>query len=129
MDELTVRRYMTPSPLTIGRGTTIQAAMLKMRQENVRHLPIVDDGILTGLVSERELEIVAALPTIDPSHGSVELAMIPEPFQVDVETPLGKLAADMAEARIGSAVLTSDGEVVGIFTTVDALRALSDLLL
>lgn len=127
-DELTIRRYMTHAPSTIGRGATIQEALREMRHHHVRHFPVMDGAKLTGLVSERELEILAALPSIDPSHASVELAMIPDPFHVDVDAPLKNVAADMAEARVGSAVVMSKGEPIGIFTTVDALRALADVL-
>ena len=45
-------------------------------------------------------------------------------YSVGPETPLAKVAASMVRHRFGSAVIVERGRVVGMFTTVDALRAL-----
>jgi acetoin utilization protein AcuB len=53
--------------------------------------------------------------------------MAEEPYTVSPEEPLDVVAAIMADHKIGSAVIVDCGEVQGIFTTVDALRALLHL--
>ena len=59
---------------------------------------------------------------------TVAEAMSPEPYTVPPGAPIDAVAIDMARRKIGSAVVVNRGKVVGIFTTVDALRVLSGLL-
>ena len=58
----------------------------------------------------------------------VEEAMTEQPYTVEPETPLDQVARTMAEKKFGSAVVLQNHKVVGIFTTVDACQALSELL-
>jgi acetoin utilization protein AcuB len=44
------------------------------------------------------------------------------------DTPVDEVAREMADRRYGCAVVIEGGKVVGVFTTTDALRALSELL-
>ncbi len=120
-----VEQFMTPAPRSISRTQTIDVALRTMRELEIRHLPVLEGGRILGLVSERELEIVGGLASVDPQRTSLEQAMIADPFQVEHDVSLRKLAADMAEKKVGSAVVTRNGKLVGIFTTTDALKALS----
>jgi acetoin utilization protein AcuB len=52
---LTVERFMTRSPLTIGQDQPLAAAHRMMREHRVRHLPVLDGGMLVGVVSQRDL--------------------------------------------------------------------------
>ena len=53
--EARVRQWMTPSPVTIEPGTTIEDAARIMFDNNFRHLPVVKDGRALGIVSLRLL--------------------------------------------------------------------------
>jgi acetoin utilization protein AcuB len=55
-------------------------------------------------------------------------AMTEKPYSVSPDTPLDEVAHTMASEKFGSAVVVQNGHVVGVFTTVDACRALGDLL-
>lgn len=118
---------MTPNPRTITRGTTVRDAIREMETEHIRHLLVNDGPSLVGIVSRRELDLLSMVAAFDPDRTSVELAMTPEPFHVENATPVGTVARMMADAKVGAAVVTNDGQPVGIFTTIDALRALADL--
>jgi acetoin utilization protein AcuB len=120
-----IRNFMTPTPLTIGRAQTLAAAHILMRARRVRHLPVLDGGKLVGLVSQRDLHLVETLKDVDPTAVLVEEAMSEAPYTVGPGTPLAKVAETMVRRRYGSAVIVERGRVVGMFTTVDALRALS----
>ena len=124
MTRRTVRAFMTPSPVVIGHDQTLAYAHRVMREHEVRHLPVLDGGRLVGVVSQRDLHLVETLRDVDPERVTVEEAMTPEPFTVHPEAPLAEIARAMADHKYGSAVVVEDGKVVGIFTTVDALRAL-----
>ena len=121
----TVRDYMTPHPFTIGLQQTMERAHEMMREHRLRHLPVLDGGELVGIVTERDLHLIETLKDTNPREVTVEEAMTPEPWTVTPDTPIAQVAAEMAAQRYGAAIVVDDyGRVQGIFTTVDALRAL-----
>jgi acetoin utilization protein AcuB len=123
-----IHDYMTPTPHSIGHDQTLATAQKLMREHHIRHLPVLSGGKLRGLVSEREVKWIATLSTVDTSKVTVEDAMVEEPFAVDPETPLDEVATTMAREKYGAALVVKDGHVIGIFTSVDACRALVELL-
>ena len=122
-----VYKYMTPSPHSIGRDETLVVAHNIMRKNRIRHLPVLDGGVLVGLVSERDLLFIESLRDVDLAEVQVEDAMAVDPYFVNVDTPVREVAAMMIEHKYGSAIVVDHGHVVGIFTTIDALRAVLDL--
>jgi len=128
MPRQTVRKHMTLSPQVVSSAHTLAQAHQIMRERNIRHLPVVDDGRLVGVVSQRDLYLLETLKGVDPAEETVEEAMSPEPFSVSPDAPLEEVALAMAEHKYGSAVVVDQGVVVGLFTTVDALRALAAVL-
>jgi acetoin utilization protein AcuB len=128
MNQLTVRSYMTPHPRTIGRDQPLSVAHRMMRENHIRHLPVLSQSRLVGIVTDRDLRLIETLADVDPEEVKVEEAMADEPFTIRSDAPLEEVALEMARHKYGSAVVVDDGEVVGVFTTIDALRALQDLL-
>lgn len=124
----TVAEFMTPAPHTIGYNQTLTAAHRLMREHRIRHLPVLKGGKLVGLVSERDLHLVETLREVDPDRVTVEEAMSSEPFTVSPDTPVETAASIMADQKYGSAVVVDRDQVVGIFTTTDALRATVELV-
>lgn len=123
-----VQKYMSYAPHTIGQKQTLATAHDVMREHRIRHLPVLEGGRLVGIISERDLSLVEALKDVDPEQVVVEDAMSQSVYHVAPEAPLDEVAAEMAEHKYGSAVVMSNGKVVGMFTAVDALAALADLL-
>lgn len=123
-----VRKYMSESLHSIGVEQTLTAAHELMRQHAVRHLPVLHGGRLVGLLSLRDLHLVETLPDVDPDQVKIEDAMSADPYTVAPDADLKAVAAYMAEHKLGSAVVMDGNKVVGVFTTVDALRALKDAL-
>ena len=121
-----VYQYMTPSPHTVTPNTTVREALDTMATLGVRHLPVVEGGVLLGVLSDREVRAVALLPG-GPDSLKAEQAMAREPYFVQVDASVREVAAHMAVEKLGAAVVMDRGNVVGIFTTVDALRALVEL--
>lgn len=126
--KVTVRDYMTAGPYTIGSEQSLAKAHELMRENAVRHLPVLHAGRLAGMVSVRDLHLVETLKDVDPEAVSVEEAMTRDPFVVAPDALLADVARDMAEKKLGSAIVAEKGKVVGVLTTVDALRALADAL-
>lgn len=123
-----VQKYMTTSPHTIGKDQSLAHAHAILKEHRIRHLPVLDGGALVGMLTERDLALIESLSSVDPSGLKVEDAMTPQPFSVHPDSPLDQVAQEMAEKRYGSAVVVNNNKVVGIFTAVDAMSALADLL-
>jgi len=98
-----------------------------MRTHDVRHLPVLDAGKLVGVISDRDVQRFSRF--YDPDI-EVEDAMTDDVYTVIRDEPLDRVVELMAKRKVGSAVIVdSRGSVEGIFTTIDALRALRDALL
>ena len=122
-------RYMTRQPWTIRSDATMTQAHTLMRRHAIRHLPVLDGGALVGLVSERDLHLIETLPGSDPTVVTVEEAMTSDVYTVDPDAPIDVVVEHMAHRKQGSAIVVDrNGIIVGIFTTVDALQVLADVL-
>jgi acetoin utilization protein AcuB len=119
---------MTRCPITVGAEQPLAYAHAVMRKEQIRHLPVLHGGKLVGLVSLRDLHLIETLPGVEAAQVSVEDAMSSEVFTVSPDADLRTVAREMAKRKLGSAIVTTGNEVEGVFTTVDALRALDDAL-
>lgn len=127
MTKTTIRHYMTPSPQTIGAEQMLTAAIELMREQQIRHLPVLRGGRLVGILSERDVALISGLPAVNPAVIPVEDAMSDNVYTVHADTPLEEVAATMAANKYGSALVVGERDhVIGVFTTVDALHALAD---
>jgi acetoin utilization protein AcuB len=125
---LTIQDYMSRGVHTIGRDQPLSRAHAFMRDHGIRHLPVLEGGHLVGLISRYDLALVETLQEVDPTRVSVEEAMSREVYAVAPETPLVAVARTMANRKLGSAVIMDKEHVLGVFTAVDAARALAELL-
>jgi len=124
-----VDKYMTDVPHTIGAEQSIESAEKMMRLLNVRHLPVLSQGKLVGIVSDRDVKLYKGLVSESELSGAlVEHVYQPDPYTVSPSSPLDEVASAMAERKLGSAVVVDNGKLVGIFTAVDAMTALAELL-
>jgi acetoin utilization protein AcuB len=129
-----VRDWMTPDPITIDASATVAEAMHLLREKNVRRLPVVRDGKLVGLVTERML--LAFAPGKSTSldvwevhyllaKTPVTTAMNPTPHTVTPDTDLADCARLVHDRKLnGITVVDAKGALVGILTTTNALEAL-----
>lgn len=123
-----IKKWMSTSPETIERTATLAAAHKLMRANEIRHLPVVEDGKLCGIITERDLHLIETLKDVNPEEVKVEDAMISHPYHVSPDAPIDEVVAEMAEHKYGAAVVMQNNKVVGIFTTIDAMSALNELL-
>ena len=128
MSKHTIQRYMTVNPIVISSQRTLSEAHQTMREHGIRHLPVVDAGRLVGVVSQRDLYLLGTLHGVDATSETVEEAMTPEPYTVPPDASIEEVAREMAQHKYGSALVVDRGAVVGIFTSIDGLRALSSVL-
>jgi len=99
-----------------------------MRQNRIRHLPVLDGGKLVGIVSQRDLALIESLPDVDPADVPVEDAMVGDVYVVAPGTPLSDVVGEMARRKLGATVVAVGRRVVGVFTATDACSVLSRLM-
>lgn len=124
----TIQKFMSTSPHAIGQEQTLGVAKRVMSDHHIRHLPVLHGGRLVGVLSNRDIALIEGLAGVDADKVTVEEAMTSSVHSTSPDTPLNEVTKEMAERKYGCTVVVQSGKVVGIFTTVDACRALSELL-
>ncbi|MBK7857322.1 MAG: CBS domain-containing protein [Archangiaceae bacterium] len=118
---------MTTTPATIGVDQTIAAADALMAKHQIRHLPVLSGGALVGILSDRDVAIIKGLRDVDAQRVKVEEAMSAQPYTVEPEAPINEVAGEMARHKYGAVIVQQNRQVVGVLTTVDICRVLSEL--
>jgi acetoin utilization protein AcuB len=119
---------MTLSPHVAQPDTTLAAAHRTMHRLGIRHLPVLRDLRVVGIVTDRDLSVCELVPNAEPDRITVEEIMIRDVLAVPPEATVEDVAAQMRTRNCGSAVVVDHDRVVGIFTTSDALTALSEII-
>jgi len=130
----TVRRWMTPSPMTIEDTASIVEAIHKLKEKNVRRLPVMHGGKLVGVVTEKMLKDftpskATSLDTWEVHYllarTLVTAAMNPKPHKVSPDDGIADVAKLMEDRKLnGVLVVDAKGDLVGILTTTNCLEAL-----
>ena len=119
---------MTAPVHVVRPGDSLTVAREAMHAHGVRHLPVLDEQRLVGVVTLSDLYAAEAILQADPDATSVEQLMARELYAVPPETPLADVAEAMAERHVGSALVVEGETLVGLFTSTDACRALALVL-
>jgi len=121
---------MTPFPYHIDASATLAAAVSMMEEHDIRHLPVFDSGDIVGILSERDIERakIPGHPLREESELRVGDLCTQRPYFVDVSDPLDRVLDTLVEKRIGSALVLKEGDLVGVFTSVDACQLLARML-
>jgi acetoin utilization protein AcuB len=123
-----IKHFMTDAPHAIGHDQTLKLAHERMQQWRIRHLPVLDGGVLVGVLSERDFALLQAISPTSVEEATVEEAMSTEPYVVEPSASLESVTAHMAEHQSACAVVMDHHKVLGVFTPLDALGLLSSLL-
>lgn len=122
----TVQKFMSYDPVSLDADKAIVDAENLMRDLGIRHLPIVENGTVVGILSDRDIKlaksIVQAADAIQVRHICQN-----DVYCVEPNTPIDVVVDTMADHQYGSAVVVQNGKLVGIFTTVDACRTLAEI--
>ncbi len=134
MGKTKVRDWMTPNPITIDAEATIVEAIHLLKEKHIRRLPVMKNGKLVGIVTERML--LSFSPGRSSSLDTWELhyllartpvtdAMNRKPNTVTPDTDLADAAQLIHDRKLnGITVVNEQGDLVGILTTTNALEAL-----
>ena len=122
--------FMTPFPHSIDIDEPLAQARAMMREGHFRHLPVTRGGNMVGVVTDRDIKLLLGPDFGNPDEQELKVrdAYVDRPCVVLASTPLAAVARTMAEHHIGSAIVTKNDKLVGIFTVTDACRALAEVL-
>ena len=131
-----VREIMMGSPVTLKPDETLDLANDVIFLGRIRHIPIVEDGRLVGLLSERDM-MGAAATTIFGLKRKSKSALLKSVLIKDVmkrkvvtvkpDTTIKDVAHLMKEKKIGCVPVVDEGSLVGLVTTTDILRYVEGL--
>jgi acetoin utilization protein AcuB len=121
---------------------SIQHARELMERHRVNQLPVLLDGKLVGIVTDRDLRDAfpsvfdsplverkrPQVTTTDPRTVSVEMVMTAEATTVGAAASMADAARLMRKMRIGALPVVDGGRVVGMLTRSDVLEAFTDLV-
>jgi CBS domain-containing protein len=115
---------MTREVVVVSPSVTVAAASRMMERRHIRHLPVVTDGRVIGILSDRDILRSAAGGEPDTTCG---VAMTPAPITCRTNTPVGRVAELMLTHKIDSIPVVDDvGALVGLVTSSDLLSLLVD---
>jgi len=124
-----VEEYTTQDTVTAHERMTIDELRTLMDGHRIRHLPVLRGDAVVGLISERDLRLVAGLTRSEKLQVQAGDIMASEPLTVSASTPLDEVALAMSEKKVGSVIVNGeDGRFLGIFTATDALNALIEIV-
>lgn len=132
-----VSDYMTRKLVTISPEKGIREAYFLMRDKDIRHLPVVENNELVGIISDRQLRRpnwADEAPDIEhPYLLSDDLTvgdvMVKDIITCNTYETLSKANQKLLDHNIGAMpVLDKTGDLVGILSAVDLLAALQDIL-
>lgn len=129
---LTAADAMSEPAVAVGPGDSLLEAARLMVDHQVRHLPVVEDGEVIGMLSDRDIRTVAGDPVrfadsredAGTRMASVRDAMATTVVTVRGDRPLAEVANELVDERFGALpVVDGDGRLLGVISYVDVLRA------
>jgi acetoin utilization protein AcuB len=128
---------MSKPVISISPDMPIAEALNMMKVEKVRRFPVVKEGKLLGVVSDKDLLNASPSPVSTLSIWemnyllnkiTVSEVMVKNILTVTEDTPIEQAARIMADNKIGGLPVMRDGGVVGIITETDLFKMFLELL-
>jgi CBS domain-containing protein len=118
-----VREAMTPAPTTVEANETVVEAARLMASQDVGSLPVVDDGQLVGMVTDRDLALQVLAKDLDPHKTVVASVCSENPVVVGPDDTLDEALQRMAREQVRRLPVVEDRRLVGILAQADVSRA------
>ncbi len=119
-----VSKRMTKDPVTVTPEDLLIQARLKMQKGGFRRLPVMSDGQLVGIITDRDIRQHVGL--LDRTE--VKAAMSDKPITVIPGTTVETAAQILLKQKIGGLPVVEKNRVVGIITASDILQAFLDVM-
>jgi len=120
----TVREVMTPGVETTSPTQLLRDAAQKMKKGDFGAMPVVDDGRLVGMLTDRDIVVRAVAEGLDTATARVSDVASSDPVVVTPEQELDEALRLMAQHRVRRLPVVNDGRLVGVLSQADvALEA------
>jgi CBS domain-containing protein len=119
-----VTNWMTPNPVCVGPRESLAKAGALMAAGGFRQLPVVDNGNLIGIVTDRDLRHHTGYL----ESTLVDVAMTSCPLVISPSDSVEVAAKLMIQHKIGAVPVVEQGRTVGIVSTSDLLKALLNII-
>lgn len=130
-----VAQVMTPKPITIGPQASVKEAIQLMDEHDIRHLPVVDDMALVGIVSDRDLR--HCRPPLEGEWDQVKFAtrlldqpvhkhMVADVVSVPPDATIEEAVDRVVERRVGCVCVVDPASrrLLGMVSQLDLLSHL-----
>lgn len=132
-----VREWMTPDPFTLSEGDRVKTAVKHLLKAGIRHIPVLRDGKLTGIVTDRDIR--RALPSLEAGatpeqyqafmeKNTLKDIMTADPVTCTPDTDVIDAVKILAERKFGAIPILQGDQLVAILTQIDVMRALLRML-
>ena len=123
MANATVQEVMTPSPSAIESNETAIEAARMMMTENIGSLPVVSDGELVGMVTDRDLVLQVMAKDLDANVVPVSQVCSEDPVVAAPDEPLDDALGRMAAEQVRRLPVVKGTRLVGILAQADIARS------
>ena len=120
---MNVRELMTTAPVTVQPDATLGEVAVLMKQEDCGSIPVVEDGRLVGIVTDRDIVIRGIAAGSDPKTQRVSTVMSADPVTIRPDDDLADAEKVMADRQIRRLPVVENGKLVGIIVTAQIARA------
>jgi acetoin utilization protein AcuB len=122
-----VKKFMNPDPVTVSPDEGINDVFHLLLEHRFRQAPVVEDGKLIGIVTDRDLRM-ALFQTFVASDLTVGDVMRAGPITISDDAEIKEAGRLICEYKFNALpVVSSTGDLVGIITTTDILRGILKL--
>ncbi len=131
-----IKLWMHQNPVTINKETSLSQAQEIIKEQNFRHLPVVEGDILIGIVTQTDIDkalpsaldsTVSAQDRIIATHTKASSFMTENPITARPMDSLERVALLMQKFKIGALPVVEDESCVGIITETDIFKAFTEL--
>lgn len=132
-----VGERMSHPVIAVSPDVPIHDALVMFKKEHIRRAPVIKDGKLVGIVSERDLLNASPSPVTSLSvwemnylisKVTVKQVMSKKVKTIDIDTPIEEAARIMADSKIGGMPVVRSGKVVGMITETDLFKIFLELM-
>ena len=120
------RDLMTSPAKTLSPANTLNDAADELARANVGSMPIVDGGILVGIVTDRDIVVKGLAQGHDPATTSVAEVATTGVVSVGPDADAAEVARVLAEHQIRRVPVVEDAQVVGIISQADVALELDN---
>ncbi|GJM41983.1 MAG: hypothetical protein DHS20C20_22650 [Ardenticatenaceae bacterium] len=132
-----VKRCMSHPVITVRPDMSVPECLKLMQREKIRRTPVIENGRLVGIVSDKDL--LNASPSDATSLSIWEInylinrikikdVMTKDVYTITEDTPIEEAARIMADHKVGGLPVVKNGDVIGLITETDLFKLLLDLM-